>query len=140
MRITLALLPGSDAERELERLLPPWMTAGVRIVVDPDPSGRVGSDPAHPFLGLLGETLDRRYGETLSGPYVLGASATDSRYFRAAGLQAFGFTPFLAMTTDTLGIAGPNEGLALPAFLSGVELYRDVVRQAAGGEPVGPKN
>ena len=44
-------------------------------------------------------------------------------------MPAYGFSPFLIMNTDTLQVDQANERFALPGFVDGVELYRDLVRR-----------
>jgi acetylornithine deacetylase/succinyl-diaminopimelate desuccinylase-like protein len=56
-------------------------------------------------------------------------SATDSRFFRTAGIPSYGFSPFLIMNTDTLQVDQANERFAVPAFADGVALYRQLVRR-----------
>jgi len=131
IRITLSLLEDSEVEEVIEHLLPSWMTAGLSMTVIVEPAARGGSDPDHPFLALLAQVLEERFGEVRSGPYFQGRSATDARFFREAGVPSFGFTPFLALTTDTLAISGPNEGIALPAYIEGVDLYKDLLARLA---------
>ena len=70
----------------------------------------------------------RRFGDkVLHGPYYQGLSATDARFYRRASIPSYGFSPFLALTTETLNISSVNEGLALPVFVDGVDLYRQLV-------------
>ena len=40
-------------------------------------------------------------------------------------------TSTLRSTTDTVGVGGDNEGIALPAFLDGVAMYVDLVHRLA---------
>lgn len=127
MRITLALLEDTEIEEAIHRLLPSWMTAGLELNTIVEPSATGGSDPDHEVLRIIDQALKNRFGVIQSGPYFQGRSATDARFFRASGIPAYGFTPFLALTTDTLSIGGPNEGIALPAFIEGVALYKELV-------------
>ena len=63
------------------------------------------------------------------GPYFLPWTATDSRFFRSAGVPSYGFSPFLIMNTDTLQVDQANERMSLPGYVDGVTLYREVVRR-----------
>ena len=60
---------------------------------------------------------------------MLLSGATDARFFRAAGVPSYGFSPFLIMNTDTLQVDQANERFALPGFVEGVELYEKLVRR-----------
>ena len=133
MRITLSLLEDAEPEEAMRRLLPEWMTAGVVLDTLVEPSSRSGSDLGHELFVTITETLEERYGAIRSGPYYQGRSATDARFFRAWGVPSYGFTPFLALTTDTLAITGPNEGIALPAYVVGVDLYKQLLERVAAG-------
>ena len=63
------------------------------------------------------------------GPHFLPWTATDSRFVRAAGIPAYGFSPFLIYTGETGRIGQVDERLSLPAFVDGVETYRRAVRR-----------
>ena len=55
--------------------------------------------------------------------------ATDSRFVRAIGVPAYGFSPFLMLSADTYRIGHEDERLYLPGFVDGVEIYRQLVRR-----------
>ena len=133
MRITLSLLEDAQPEEAARRLLPEWMTAGIVLDILVEPSSRVGSELGHELFETITATLEELYGAIRSGPYFQGRSATDARFFRAWGIPSYGFTPFLALTTDTLAITGPNEGIALPAYVIGVDLYKHLLERVAAG-------
>ena len=69
------------------------------------------------------------YGAIPNGPFFQSRSTNDARLFRRYGIPSYGFSPFLVLTTDTKGIGAVNEGIALPAYLAGVELYIDLLRR-----------
>jgi acetylornithine deacetylase/succinyl-diaminopimelate desuccinylase-like protein len=128
LRITLALLSDADAEEQVKRLLPDELTQGLDLEVIIEASHAGYSSVEHPLFEFIGEALKGRFGDkVLHGPYYQGLSATDARFYRRAGIPSYGFSPFLALTTETLNISGVNEGLALPVFVDGVDLYRQLV-------------
>lgn len=128
LMIKIHLLPGARLEDELPKLVPDWMLAGFSYTIDEPPAVDHGSPTDHPvFQGILA-TLEERYPDATAGPYFLPWTATDSRFFRAAGVPSYGFSPFLIMNTDTLQVDHANERFALPGFVEGVEVYRDLVR------------
>jgi acetylornithine deacetylase/succinyl-diaminopimelate desuccinylase-like protein len=53
---------------------------------------------------------------------------TDSRWFRARGITAYGIAPFKVNYYDTDGIHGDNERIRARFFSEGVGVMRDVVR------------
>jgi len=133
IRAYLQLLPGSDPEATLAELLPEAVTFGVAR----GPFQVLGADAASPldhtvFQALVAATRTAHPGVAV-GPYFLPWAATDARFFRGAGLPAYGYSPFPIAATDTMNVAKANERMALPGYLSGVELYRAAVAQLVGG-------
>lgn len=129
MRIMLHLLPGVETAAVRDELLPPWMLHGLAVTVDESPAARHGSPLDHPVFLAAVASVKERYPKAPAGPWFLPWSATDSRFFRAAGIPSYGFSPFLIMSTDTLQVDRANERFALPAFADGVSLYGDLVRR-----------
>lgn len=129
MVIKIHLLPGQELDEVLDRLLPEWMTWGLARTVDEPPTSRRGSPIDHPVFVEIHNALEERYPNAPKGPWFLPWTATDSRFFRAAGVPSYGFSPFLIMNTDTLQVDKANERFALPGFVEGVSLYKDVVQK-----------
>ena len=73
------------------------------------------------------EIVDEYYPGTRVGPHFLAWSATDSRFFRDAGIPSYGFSPFPIFASDTFRHDSANERLGLPGYVMGTEIYRDVV-------------
>ena len=130
--IVLGLLPDADVEQAIERLLPEWITHGVTMVRLPDDGSAPTSPVDHPILVTIGQLLEARYGQVPNGPFFQTRSANDARLFRRDGIPSYGFSPFLVLSTDTMGVGGVNESIALPGYLDGVELYVDLVRRLVG--------
>jgi acetylornithine deacetylase/succinyl-diaminopimelate desuccinylase-like protein len=123
------LLPGQELADVRRQLLPDGMTFGLQTVLAEAPAARHGSPVGHPaFQGILA-TLKEKYPDAPAGPFFLPWTATDARFFRAAGIPSYGFSPFLIMSTDTLQVDAPNERLALPGFVEGVDVYRALLRR-----------
>jgi len=98
-------------------------------LLDEPPSARHGSPLQHPVFREIEATLHQEYPDALVGPYFLPWSATDARFFRTLGVPAYGFSPFLILSTDTLQVDKANERFALPGFVDGVALYSKLVRR-----------
>ncbi len=64
------------------------------------------------------------------------AGVTDSRYFRARGIPAYGVSPFEIEGTLLRTVHGPDERIPLVAFARGVERMIEIVRAlvSAGAE------
>lgn len=129
--VKIHLLPQQELGPALAELLPAGLTHGLVVQVDEPPAAHGGSPTAFPVFKEIVAAIEERYPGAPAGPYFLPWSATDSRFFRATGVPSYGFSPFLIMNTDTLQVDQANERMALPGFVEGVELYRDVVRRLA---------
>jgi|CXWL01.1.fsa_nt_gi aminoacylase len=127
VRLGALLLPGTAPAAGVAEVLPAWLTWGLDLRYAANPVVTAGSPLSHPLFALLAETVQAQHPGVVVGPYFLPYSLTDARFFRAAGIPAFGFSPFLIMSTDTLQVGKTNERMALAAFVDGVELYRKVV-------------
>lgn len=132
MRIFLHLLQGGDAAELRRRLLPDWMLHGVAVASEPPLGSSSGSPVDDPAFETVVETIRSFYPDTLVGPYFLAWSATDSRFFREAGIPSYGFSPFLIFSTDTYRVDAVDERISLPGFLTGLDLYIEVLDNLAG--------
>jgi acetylornithine deacetylase/succinyl-diaminopimelate desuccinylase-like protein len=126
--LSVHLLPGSDLGAVLAELLPPWTTHGMTLT-PPDLRGTSLASPIDsPDFRTLERVIEEHEPGVAVGPYFLPWSATDARYFRGAGIPAYGVSPFPVMASETTRIAMPDERMQLPAYVVGVALYRDLVR------------
>jgi acetylornithine deacetylase/succinyl-diaminopimelate desuccinylase-like protein len=125
--IVLHVLPGEDAERARAELLPDWMVHGVRWIEEEPGVPARGSPLDHEaFLGLAA-VVHQHHETAVVGPYFLSSYDNDGRFFRAAGVPSYGFSPFVAYTPDSFTVGGINERITLRAFVEGVALYREAV-------------
>jgi len=132
LRLMVHLLPGTDLEETLGRLLPDWVTDGVTVQVIDRPSASGGSPRDHPLFEAVQAEISAAYPGQPVGPLFLPWTATDARFFRLAGIPTYGFSPFFILTPDTLNIGLANEKIALPGFDRGVSLYRRVLERVVG--------
>ncbi len=134
LRVILHLLPGVELHEAWEQLLPEWIVEDLpRRIEEPHPV-QIPSGADHPLFEMLEGMIEERWPGTANGPLFVPRNATDARFFRSAGIPAFGFSPFLILSVDTLQMTGANERMALPAFADGVEMYVELVRRLAAGE------
>lgn len=129
--ISLALLPDTEVDEALLRLMPDWATEGVQIVRLPDDGPPPSSPIDHPIFTTIAAVLESRFGTVPNGPFFQSRSTNDSRLFRSHGIPSYGFSPFLVLSTETMGVGGINESIALPAYVQGVELYVELVQRLA---------
>ncbi len=57
---------------------------------------------------------------------------TDAHWFRARGIQSYGFVPRWLRPVDTRGIHGPNERISLDNLELGIEVMIDLLTELAG--------
>lgn len=129
LRVVFMLLPGSDLAEVRERLLPAWRTAGCETSIFDEGGANHGSPVEHEVYRAAREALLEVSAGAPVGPYFLPWTATDARFARAAGIPAYGFSPFLVYVTESYRIGGHDERMYLPAFVAGVETYRRLVRR-----------
>jgi acetylornithine deacetylase/succinyl-diaminopimelate desuccinylase-like protein len=129
LEVNIHLLPGLELTEVQDDLIPPWLFWGLETSLQSEPAADHGSPVGHPVLALIQEVVQERYPTATVGPIFLPWTATDSRFFRAAGIPSYGFSPFLTLTTEALRVDQTGERISLPDFVAGVELYRELLRR-----------
>jgi len=131
LKVVYHLLEDTRFEDVRDRLVPPGLLHGLAVHWE-DPAGPHAPSPTgtETFRALVA-AVERRYPQADVGPALLPWTATDSRFFRAAGIPSYGFSPFLILSTDTLQVDNANERLAIPGFVEGVKLYEELLRTLA---------
>lgn len=133
--VVFHLVPGAEPDAVLAEHLPPWRLHGLAMSVDDEGAAAHGSPADHPVLAEIGRLLAARYPEAEIGPVYLPWTLTDARFVRARGIPAYGFSPFMVLTPEVNNLAGQatvNERIALPGFVEGVEIYRELLERVAG--------
>jgi acetylornithine deacetylase/succinyl-diaminopimelate desuccinylase-like protein len=131
MRVVLHLLSGTEPAEAMEELLLDGLS-GFSYTVDV-PHQEVPASPLdHPVFQGIHEHLAEVYPGVTHGPLFLPWVATDARFFRTAGIPAYGFSPFVIVAADSTRIGLANERIAAPAFVVGVDLYVGLVRRLTG--------
>jgi acetylornithine deacetylase/succinyl-diaminopimelate desuccinylase-like protein len=129
LRMKLLLLPGTTTEEAVTELLPEWLIQGVSLAIGEPLGASHGSPTDHPVFEAMVDSLRGPYPQAPIGGIFLAATATDARFFRAAGIPSYGYSPFLFFTTDTWRVDRINERIPLPGFVTGVEIYSNLVRR-----------
>lgn len=124
--IDIRLLPDTDSAAflaEIQKLLGPELEVEVLLASPPAPASRLD----HPLYQTFVEVLGQR--APVIPSFLPGT--TDSRYFRARGIAAYGLSPFSIEGQDLKGIHAPDEYIRLDDFLRGVETTRRLLERYA---------
>ncbi len=134
--IALWILPGRTLEDAWPELIGDRLH-GFRYQINHWFPKATTSSLDHPLFTKVDAFMKERHPEVPHGPLFVTWSASESRYFRLAGIPSYGYTPFWILSGDTNSMKGANERLPLPAFVNGVELYRDLVAHLVSVETKG---
>lgn len=125
--VDIRLLPGSSTDEMLKKVR---AVVGESATVDVILAGEPA--PESPASGELYDTLTRVFRESAPasavGPIVT-PGTTDSRYFRARGIVAYGIAPFKVNYYDADGVHGNDEKIRTRFFSEGVGVMRRIVRE-----------
>ncbi len=135
LRLHLLVLPGVDLDDAVAELVPEWATHGVPVRVEVDGGADHGSPLDHWAFRGIDRAVRRHWPGVVHGPLFLPLTLTDARYFRAAGIPTYGFSPFGGFDPDVIELRlarSIDERILLPAFVDGVELYRETLAGLAG--------
>ncbi|MEE2776187.1 MAG: M20/M25/M40 family metallo-hydrolase [Acidobacteriota bacterium] len=93
----------------------------------------LSSEPTEPSPtdSAVYQALERVLGQRAPLVPSLITGTTDSRYFREAGVPAYGFSPFILTGDESRGIHGPDESIPTSKFRDGLETMRRVVWASA---------
>lgn len=132
--IYVNLLPGADPAVALAELLPPWRVHGLAVSVYDEGAPAHGSPMEAPVLDAIETAIHAHYPEVPVGPIFLPWTITDARFLRAAGVPAYGFSPFMVLTPEVMKLTQfgkVDERIALPGFVEGVEIYAELLEALA---------
>jgi acetylornithine deacetylase/succinyl-diaminopimelate desuccinylase-like protein len=132
LRMRFVLLPGADVERTVGEVLPAWIRHGLQMQVFDEGGAAGGTSGDHWAFQAIDEAMAERRPDVVHGPLVLTLAATDARFFRAAGVPTFGFSPFGVLTLEVMQLrlyGTANERMTLPGFVEGVDLYARILER-----------
>lgn len=127
--IDARLLPDTDAET-FRRRVDTVLGTGIHV----EELMRSGASPASSTDSDVYGTLERVLGVRAPVAPAMIAGATDSRFFRRRGVDAYGFSPFVVASENAGGIHGPDERIPVDDFLRGCEMMKRVVAALVRGE------
>lgn len=124
------ILPDTDPDTFLRELAGVIDDPGVEIerVLEHD-SGISSLDT--PVVSVVREVIAERYADEGCVVPMLSPGFTDSHAYRAAGVEAYGFTPSLLTREELATIHGHNERISIENLRLGTEVLFDVVTRLA---------
>ncbi|HVE70246.1 MAG TPA: M20/M25/M40 family metallo-hydrolase [Thermoanaerobaculia bacterium] len=124
--IDIRLLPSTPPATMLARVQEVVGKDGrVEVVLSSQP---VAESPAGgPLWNVVTRAMRASSPGSTAGPIVT-AGTTDSRFFRARGIPAYGVMPFKVNYYDADGVHGNDERIRARFFAEGVRLMRTIVR------------
>jgi len=125
--VDIRLLPDSPYAPMLQRVRDAaGSDAEVEVLLTSDPVAATTSD-TDLFRTLEKKMKDDERGSRVAA--IVGAGTTDSRYFRARGIVAYGIAPFKVNYYDAGTIHGTDERMRAQFFVEGVRLVRGIVAE-----------
>jgi acetylornithine deacetylase/succinyl-diaminopimelate desuccinylase-like protein len=127
-KLDIRLLPGEDPQAVLGDLRA--MIKGMKVSIEAEdlPIAHSPSDSTSDFYRALVETLRTIDPPGLITPYLT-PGATDSRYFRRAGMKAYGFMPMLLDTQELNRIHGIDERISTANLRFGIQVVFETLRK-----------
>ena len=136
MNINLYNLPDEQPQARIQWMRRQVEPLGIRVEVL-ETNGPAPLSSRHtPLFELISREVKREYPGVPVGTEILAASANDSRYLRARGIDAYGVWPFPVDFYQTQGIHSVNERVRADWFQQGVGLTRRLVSSYAFEPPM----
>ncbi|HEX9160159.1 MAG TPA: M20/M25/M40 family metallo-hydrolase [Thermoanaerobaculia bacterium] len=125
--VDIRLLPGSTSESMIARVKEAaGENATVEVLLAGEPVAESPTDTP------LFRTLVRAFTNAEPGSYassIVGGGTSDSRFFRARGVTAYGIAPFKVNYYDADTVHGNDERIRTNFFVEGVRLTRRIVSE-----------
>ena len=131
--IDIRLLPDERPEPMLARLREMVGTRGeieVLLQGEPQPETSIDTD----LYRLLARDMQADEPGSVVAP-IVGAGTSDSRFFRAKGIAAYGIAPFKVNYYDADTVHAADERIRARYFTQGTRLVRRIVRDFCAREP-----
>lgn len=126
--LDVRLLPGEDAAAFITLLRAIIADPKISVEVEDLPPVQSPTRSDTRFFQVLAETLQTLGPTGLVTPYLT-PGATDSRFFRAAGMNAYGFMPMLLNTAELSRIHGVDERVSLINLRWGIQVVFETLQK-----------
>lgn len=127
-KLDIRLLPGEDPALVLGDLQAMVKGMSVSVEAEDEPIAHLPSDSASEFYQALADTLRVLGPPGLVTPYLT-PGATDSRFFRRAGMKAYGFMPMLLDNHELSRVHGLDERISTANLRFGVQVVYETLRK-----------
>lgn len=131
MKVIFHLLPEANFEQAFAELVPGGLP-GLALSIDVPHEASAISPTDHEVFRAIHRHMAEIHPDFDHGPLIVPWSATDARFFRAAGIPSYGFAPFLVLSAQATKMKGANERIPAPSFVEGVASYVGLVRRLVG--------
>ena len=123
--------PGVSPTPYFDGILKDAAALGIRVTTSFNGGATTASPFPSPFTDLLHRVVEARFPGVPFGPLPTFNAYTTSVVFRRKGFPAYGFSTIPMNITDALRRHGNNERIYLRDYLTGVDLFRDVLEEFA---------
>lgn len=130
-KLDIRLLPGEDPAAVLGDIRAIIKDIRVSVEAEEMPVAHSPSDTATEFFRTLADTLLTLGPPGLVTPYLT-PGATDSRFFRRAGMKAYGFMPMLLDNHELSRIHGVDERISTANLRFGIQVVYETLRKLGG--------
>lgn len=126
--IDCRLLPDTDAAQFRRWLETTIADERVQVEVMETSTPTAISPIASPFFDAVRNALARHVPDAIAFPLLV-PGATDSRYFRAHRIPAYGFSPFVLELRELDRVHGIDERISIENLTLGIQVACDVIRE-----------
>ena len=119
--LDVRLLPDEEPQAFLAALRSIISDSNISVDVEAMPPGQSPTPADTPFYNALAQTIRTLDPQAQVVPYLT-PGATDSRFFRAAGMKAYGFMPVLVTDRELSRIHGIDERISIDNLRRGIQL------------------
>lgn len=127
-KLDIRLLPGESVETVLAELRSLIADPKVEVQAEDTPIPHPPTPSATEFYQALAETLGAIGPPGLVIPYLT-PGATDSRFFRRAGMKAYGFMPLLLDNRELSRVHGIDERISTANLRWGIQVVFETLRR-----------
>jgi acetylornithine deacetylase/succinyl-diaminopimelate desuccinylase-like protein len=126
--LDVRLLPGEDLDLFLANLRSVIGDPKISVEAGPLPSPQPPGSSDTEFYRALEQTLQNAGPPGIITPYLT-PGATDSRFFRAAGMKAYGFMPMLLNYQELSRIHGIDERVSVANLRWGIQVVLETLQK-----------